>query len=749
MAFRYDWLKDQSQQSYGLLDKISKWLNKPLLPEKKNFWEYDPEKGQTLGSSESGVYNFIRALSAPKDLTREAAALAFPPARIPVAASYFGESVLDKDPIGAGISAIGIGGLAAARKFSKTGKVAGPIAAANEPTGKIKNPKYWRGLEQSGDEIIEVGKMVAKDGKITMKKLAGSTIWKGLKAKEYTPEMLDDDMLKKAFRHYNKNVAIKTTNYKRLSASTIDRSQQLSALQEGLAYKRGAYSQLIPNFGGKKGKGFKEAYEDFANADRQAQRSGDDELKKRIRKSFNKYLRDKGYVDKGGKFARDDIRQVMTNYYDRGRSWSLFRNFLAPLAQTSKQLILSSGLPGTGVNWFGSGMLMRSFIDPKGRVGNTARMLFNPEEGARIIKANKDQIPRLVRAGLDFSAADNIDAQVAKLTEKTLTGISLKSRNKADQALKFSLKKLDDWFGEPLFARVIPAMKVQSALAHEKANLARGMKPRQALKEAVRTANGFYSGSNWKALVKVDKNGKFSSRSPEFNDFLRSVFLAPSWLESNIRIGKGALTLKTAEGRAYRRAVGVVMGMYVTASASQKASVGHFMHENAPGKRFDLQLPGKTSNKKNRYVPLGLGTAADFARLPTELAQAVMNDRKDPLGSAMELLRNRVSAPLSASINVLANTDYRGDPLTGRDRFGRDIPFWEGVGNQATELFGTVTPQQMKAGIDYGRGRSNLEEALVEGFELPLRYRRPWVDRRASGGGSRRRRRRSSRRRRR
>ena len=214
--------------------------------------------------------------------------------------------------------------------------------------------------------------------------------------------------------------------------------------------------------------------------------------------------------------------------------------------------------------------------------------------------------------------------------------------------------------------------------------------------------------------------------------------LAPTWLQSNARIGKGALTLATAEGRAYRRAVGTVIGMYGTATVGQKASTGHYIHENAAGKRFDIQLPGKTSTGRNRYVPLGLGTAADFARLPLELAMAVVKDKDDPTGSATKLLRNRLSAPLSSAINVMANVDYRGDPLSGKDRFGRKITRTEGLLNQGTELWSATAPQQIKAALDYGRGKVNLEEALAEGLELPIRYHRPWTQRRSSRRRSRR-----------
>ena len=498
-----DWLKSQGRR---FLD----FLNKPLLPESKPppTASTNPLEKFFRGAGDVS-YNILRSLSAPKDVARETLMTAFPGTRIPGLLSYAGESAYNKDPLGFGLSAAGAGGLAAARRIGKA-KTRTPITAVNEPIVPQKN-KYWRGLKQEGNTIIEVGKITAKDGKIRTRKLAGSTIWKGLKTKQYKPEMLSDDMRRKAYNYYNKHVAPKTTGYvrKKLDDVSTLREQQLTALKEGLSYKPGAYAEAIPKFGGKFGKVFKTAFEDFANADRQAQRTGDQELKKQIRKAFNEYMVEKGYKDKGGKFLRDDIRQVMSNYYDRGRSWSLFRNIGAPISQTSKNLILSSGLAGTGVNWFGSGMLARSFMDSasrgfKGEFFHSARMIVNPAEGARVLKDNVNQIPRLVRAGLDFSAADNLDPEMARLAGKTLVGVDLTARNAPDKALKYTLGKLDKWFGEPLFGRIIPAMKVQSALGHEALNLKRGMKPRQALKEAVRTANGLYSGKQ----LEIDRKGR-------------------------------------------------------------------------------------------------------------------------------------------------------------------------------------------------------------------------------------------------
>ena len=740
---------------------VTDWLSKPLLPEYEpppapslgKFWTpgggwmgqgpYDrPDSVGPIGQQPvpEGLHNVARALSAPKDIAREAAAIAVPPLRIPVAASYAAEFAKEKDPIGVGLSALPMFGLLKkgkkaadvakkAANVKKVIKAPSSIPLVNEPdTSKLLNSKYWKGLQldtSNPNKILEVGKITIKDGQIRKNLISGKSLWKGLQKKEYAPENLSDELLERSFKYYNKIIAPKTTN---LKIKAEDPTKKISILRSGLEFEPKAFSEAVPRFGKKP---FQTAFADFANADRVAQRAGNESLKKEIKKGFNKYLRRQGYMDEGGKYSRDDVKKVMSNYYDHGRDWSLLKNIAAPIAQTSKSMILSAGVPKTGANWFGYSMALRAALDPKGNVLRTTRMLFNPKEGARSLEKHSKDIPRLVRAGLDLSAADQMDFQLAKAADKTLAGVKLTAKTAPGKLLKGTLGKLDEWFGEPLFGRIIPALKIESSLAHEAANRAKGLGPRKAVKEAVQTANGFYSGNNWKALVKVGKKGEFSSRSPELNDFFRATMLAPQWLQSSARIGKGALTLKTPEGRAYRAAVGRITALYAAASATQKATTGKWIHENEQGKRFEMAI-GKSESGKIRYLPLGFGTGADFVRLPLELAQAV-HSGDDPMSSALSLLRNRMSAPLSASINLLANTNYRGDPLAGKDRYGKEIPFLEGLGNQGMELLNISTPQQVGAAVDFGRGKSNFEEALVDAFEIPLRYRRSWNPGRSKG----------------
>ena len=159
---------------------------------------------------------------------------------------------------------------------------------------------------------------------------------------------------------------------------------------------------------------------------------------------------------------------------------------------------------------------------------------------------------------------------------------------------------------------------------------------------------------------------------------------------------------------------------YTSANVMNYLINGHWMHENTAGHTFEIQA-GKTSTGKTRYIKWA-GTAADFARLPYDIALSLA---KGDLSSIGRVVRNRLAITLSTLSGFVFNVDYLGRPLFGRDRYGNPIPVGQQVGAGVGQVSNLFLPQYGQALVDLVSGRSDLEQATTQGLELPFRYTNP------------------------
>jgi hypothetical protein len=140
------------------------------------------------------------------------------------------------------------------------------------------------------------------------------------------------------------------------------------------------------------------------------------------------------------------------------------------------------------------------------------------------------------------------------------------------------------------------------------------------------------------------------------------------------------------------------------------------MAQNPPGHAFDIAI-GR-SGESDRYIR-PFGTAADFLRLPLDIASAAV---KGDLSAGFRVAKNRASIPAGSIGNLFWNQDDFGKAIHGRDAYGKKIPFWQQVGGITSEITAPVTPQYVGNAIRFGTGRINAEQAIMGGIEAPLRY---------------------------
>lgn len=399
--------------------------------------------------------------------------------------------------------------------------------------------------------------------------------------------------------------------------------------------------------------------------------------------------------------AEPRVAKAINNYLQEPEGTS---QKVADFMSLSKNLALSAGVPGTGVNAHGFNILHRNQV-ANGLLRGTAqglKYMVNPKAAKDYLDVNLEKAPFAVKHGLTLTTEDHVIGS---------SGSTELGKGLGGKALNWVLEKHGKFFEDPLFQKMIPALKLEHF--YKTFDEMKGKMPEQeAARTAAKFTNEVYGGINWEEM----------QRDRTLQNWLRSVILAPDWAESNVRIAGGAakgLNPKSKEGQAYRRLIRGMMATYISANVANKTTSGHWMWENDPGHTFQIEI-GRTKEGEKRYISFA-GTAGDWIRLPYDTAAAL---RKGDLSAATRIIKNRTSTGAHALINILWNQDNMGRPILGKDTFGRKQTVKKQVGNLAREAAEPVLPQYVQAPIDYGMGRSGLESSLAAGSEMPLKYQR-------------------------
>lgn len=415
--------------------------------------------------------------------------------------------------------------------------------------------------------------------------------------------------------------------------------------------------------------------------------------------------------------APPEVAHVINNYLrDPSEMGGGVLHALADAASLSKNMVLSSGVPKTGLNAHGFNILARNVMS-RGISGGieAGRYLLNPKSAKDWLNENLKTAPAAMKDGLTLAVEDHPmdetgstgllkNNAIEDKLQGTKIGVGL------DKMLAFHGK----YFEDPLFKNVIPALKLKHFNEMKADFIKTGMDPRQAGQAAAHTTNSIYGGINWEAM----------GRSRTLQDLARATILAPDWFESNGRVGKGMAAAlkdrKTPVGAAYANIAKNMIGAYVAANVvnAMMTDDHHLMFQNPPGHALDIQMG--TSGDKIRYVR-PFGTAADFARLPYETIASMVGDNPD-MGQGWKILANRESIPLHVATHLVQGIDHYNRPTTGKDAYGRPIPVGKQLGNMLGEVSELGTPQYVANAIKYGTGQMNGEQALLGTLEAPVRY---------------------------
>jgi hypothetical protein len=375
-------------------------------------------------------------------------------------------------------------------------------------------------------------------------------------------------------------------------------------------------------------------------------------------------------------------------------------NATAQAVAKTKNIYLAGGIPGTPLNIHGWNTARSRYMASgiKG-LSDFGKGIFKPSRDIKYLKSERPLIQRAIDFGYQMSSEQESMDAIEKVLHKSMVGRGV---NKF-----FDLEK--KVFEDPLFKISLPANKAR-VLRENYDRLLPKVGEEAALRQASTIANDFMGGIN-KSL-----------RNKTYKDLLQIGVLAPDWAESRINLTvKGAKALAGKEDPIYAKALGRggIMRGVGAAAAATTAAYG-MRTGNKPSDLTSVGL-GETESGRTREAPI-YGTAVEALRMPEEAIRGAMTGDFSPVS---RIVRNRLSQPLQSSINMVYNQDAFGNPLSGKDKYNKKIPFTDAMWNYGNEATAPFQPQQLQSLTGYLRGKQGGEESISQALELPVKYSTP------------------------
>ena len=374
-------------------------------------------------------------------------------------------------------------------------------------------------------------------------------------------------------------------------------------------------------------------------------------------------------------------------------------NTLQRIGRQLKTSALSAGLPGTGINFHGFSLAARNALfspDKYTTFVDSIKSLAKPRIGAEYIEKNMARMPEAARDGL-ILGTEHVKYRGGAAPDKGSSGV-------LDKFLGWTEKTFED----PLFQKILPAMKMEKYDLLKADLIAKGMAPDLAGKTAATHANQIFGTVDFKSMV---ANDKFDKTMKSLLDKNGSWFLAPQWLASQGYIARDMAKAlgnpNDPKGRIYHEAAKNLASVYTQANIANKVLSGHWMGENDQGKFFEIDTGQKDSEGKKIYI-VPFGTGVDFARIPVEIATKIVEGDSQGLGN---IVKSRLGPVQSIGLSAITGQNWRGKKLEGPADYAG--------------LAKDYAPPYAKALINYGSGDQSALQSVTEGFELPVRFRKP------------------------
>lgn len=416
-----------------------------------------------------------------------------------------------------------------------------------------------------------------------------------------------------------------------------------------------------------------------------------------------------GNVVYNGVYASPESVAEKVNTYLRDPN--KFLHTIAEMVNAAKGSVMSVGVPGTAINPHLFNILPREVLTDLAISPKTAPREFlkfayytlRPSAARAYIEANLERAMPLFRNGMSFSA-EGMDMRELDAGTGVLGSLGPKAKEIS--------KIVHEWFGGNMFGGLLPARKIYNGLRVMDAYKARGMTEDEAAQQAADDMSTMYGGINTEAL----------GRSKDWQNFLRATIFAPDYAETNVRlgarVGKGMINPGSKGFNLYGKFGYWLTGAYIAANLLNYENSGKWMFQNDPTHAFDIAA-GKDSKGKTRYIK-PFGTGVDFLRFPAQFALALVEGKGD---EAVSSIRDRLSTFTGPLLSLISNTDYRGDPIFGPDKYGNA----QGPEKEAVNLFNNTIGSELPGSVDaltsYFSGGQSGEQTIANIAGLPLGYK--------------------------
>ncbi|MBQ6450014.1 J domain-containing protein [bacterium] len=411
-------------------------------------------------------------------------------------------------------------------------------------------------------------------------------------------------------------------------------------------------------------------------------------------------------------YAPQAIAKTLDNIWGKGAERSAILGTTAKLNSGLQNMILSGGIPGTPLNSFVYGQVIKEATGGNfAAVKNLAQTFTGDidtfmkdhrstikQMNAQGIRINPGWDYRTEYANIFVKPTDDLVQANGKL-EKTLVGLDMVG------------DKLNSTFGDATFKNFMPRLNMEIFEKAYQEALDLGKTESEAAKFAGDTLK------NWRGLTDP------YARNKKVQQAIDSIFFAPQYREGMINFWTNLTRSVTSgdvfhsDGAGNKQMRNFIIGTTITYGLMNVANYalnGRFCWENKSGNKLSIEIPetyllGGEAGRALR-APL-LPSTSTMPRNAIEFGLAALEGDGETM---RRLAAGYFGMGIKLPLELIGNQDFYGNPI--RDS---DSSLLNQAGQMASYIAGNYSHPYVGAAVNYLTGRKNALESAAQVLELP------------------------------
>lgn len=405
-----------------------------------------------------------------------------------------------------------------------------------------------------------------------------------------------------------------------------------------------------------------------------------------------------------GYYASPHVAKVINGLFPQPGDFTTFNSFMKLMRNVSgkmQEISLSAGLPGTSLNFFAIGQLVKELTSGNVKAINAFLRANFSERSANWMAGKRDMIRMMANNGIDLRTT--VDSY-AKAYDNMIAKKSWKDRVS---------NIFDEAFNKATFSSFIPMMQVQVFEDTYAKLLKQGYKPEFAQQIAAQV------------IKKGFGIAEFGARGEKTEDELGAIFFAPKFRESVLNslynTGLAGVDFVSAVGGlrkpldpSLNKNLKLLLGMILSFGLYDLLNYrlnGHNMWDNPKNREFALQIP--TDDGTLIYIEF----MPSFLSFGRNLASGALSLATGDISNATQKFGSLFSMPIKIFTEIVSNQDYFGNPIykdtdTGVQKVGK-IAKYAGL---------QVNHPYIKEVVNQIGDTKPLYQSVVAALELPLKF---------------------------